>query len=162
MDPTHNLEFRSTQARHLCTCLPLLRSHPPLLSPPQPGWSQLPRRQSFPAFPWRDPEWRLKEGSVPAPMRMLLTILAAGSLVGECPLPRGPLTQEPVTRVSPCTPPSPGRPVSVSSLLRLNWMLSFPGEVLVAQVTRKDERPQTLGSSRDTTEPQDSGVLPAV
>uniref|UniRef100_A0A8C6D4C8 Interleukin-22 receptor subunit alpha-1 n=1 Tax=Moschus moschiferus TaxID=68415 RepID=A0A8C6D4C8_MOSMO len=49
-----------------------------------PGWSQLPRRQSFSALPlgsvWSGDR---KRALCPAPMRTLLTILAAGSLVAH-------------------------------------------------------------------------------
>lgn len=86
------LDFRSTQARHLCTHAPLLRSHPPCSPRPPRARVEPPARAAkLPGLPSAlGPEWRLKEGSVPGPMRTLLTILAAGSLVGEYPSPCGP------------------------------------------------------------------------
>lgn len=62
----------------------------PALPAPSPGGASCQGGKASQSSPSAWSRVEAKEGSVPGPMRTLLTILAAGSLAGECPLPRGP------------------------------------------------------------------------
>lgn len=119
-----------------------------------PGWSQLPRRQSFSALPlgsvWSRDQ---KRALCLAPMRTLLTILAAGSLLGECPSPCAQTCPYPGVDDQGC--PRPGTPSSPSitglSFFSAGLPWEFPRRTRYQlRLLRGVERvSQILGSSRD-------------